>query len=56
MSYCNLLSLDPEFPDFDEQQTKKVVETANLFCQELLPGMGIDFNVFDWSKEGSFNI
>ena len=54
MSLNELVSLEPILPEFDDLKTRKVVDTVNLFCQDLLPGMGIDFNVFEWTREGSF--
>jgi hypothetical protein len=48
----NSLLLEPILPDFDQEQTKKVIDTAHLFCQDLLPAMGVDFNVFEWTRAG----
>lgn len=54
------LRLKPLLPEYDNSSVDKIVmvrfiltETIVAFSQDLMPQLGMDFNVFDWSRAGT---
>ena len=46
------LELSPLLPNYPKERIDAILGVITQFEQEQVPGLGMDFNVFDWKEHG----